>query len=101
MHNITLYGTLGCHLCGEAEAWLAHFYPQLSYMQIDIACDERLVEQYGIRIPVLAVGSIELDWPFNLEQFQDVMLNHARILESSSSAGQVQSSTRRVLKPIS
>lgn len=33
---------------------------------VDIACDEQLVERYGLRIPVLrSTAGDELDWPFN------------------------------------
>ena len=31
---------------------------------VEIADDDRLVERYGERIPVLAVGDQELEWPF-------------------------------------
>ena len=36
----------------------------------EIANDERLVEQYGIRIPVLASLNRELGWPFELEELR-------------------------------
>jgi hypothetical protein len=37
---------------------------------LDIADDERWVDEYGLRIPVLrrADSGEELDWPFELEQ---------------------------------
>ncbi|MBM6550022.1 glutaredoxin family protein [Marinomonas ostreistagni] len=64
-NEILLYGTLGCHLCTEAEAWLANSYPDISLKKIDIADEEALVARYGIRIPVLAKGEQEHDWPFD------------------------------------
>ncbi|OZB20605.1 MAG: glutaredoxin [Pseudomonas sp. 34-62-33] len=69
-----LFGTLGCHLCEVAEALLMPFVENgLLVELIDIAEHEGIVEQYGLRIPVLRrcdtgdTGS-ELNWPFDAEQ---------------------------------
>ncbi|SBS31700.1 hypothetical protein MAQ5080_02042 [Marinomonas aquimarina] len=66
MPDLMLYGTLGCHLCEEAQAWLQHFFPALQLIHVDIAVDERLVEEFGLRIPVLSNGRESLDWPFQV-----------------------------------
>ncbi len=60
-----LYGTTGCHLCEEAEAILRRLGIAAAY--IDIADDGRLLEQYGVRIPVLKRmdNKAELGWPFD------------------------------------
>lgn len=66
---LTLYGTLGCHLCDEAEALLrkAASARQLEWRYVDIADDAALIERYGERIPVLATaGGQEVGWPFSL-----------------------------------
>ena len=77
MIQLILYGTIGCHLCEEAEALLAQAIRQssaVSYAYADIADDAVLLERYGVRIPVLlsvATGH-ELGWPFDalkLRQF--------------------------------
>lgn len=67
-----LYHTLGCHLCELAEEQI-EIHNQvseqvISYTKVDIADDEKLVELYGIRIPVLAAKGLEetLDWPFDV-----------------------------------
>lgn len=67
----TLYTTSGCHLCEYAEAILkqgGHVF-----QAVDIAGDLILMEQYGVRIPVVKDDSgRELGWPFDgtqLEQF--------------------------------
>lgn len=73
MSNIVLYGTLGCHLCEEAEEWLRHFFGDVGLTHIDIADDEQLVNQYGLRIPVLSNGVIEADWPFNEAKVDKVL----------------------------
>lgn len=66
-----LFGTLGCHLCELAEVLLMPFVEHgLLVELVDIAEDERLVETYGLRIPVLRRldNHAELDWPFEAEQ---------------------------------
>ena len=73
MPNIKLYGTLGCHLCEDAEAWLQHFFSFVQFTKIDIASDERLVELYGLRIPVLQIGGSVIDWPFDPAEVQSLM----------------------------
>ncbi|WP_067219597.1 glutaredoxin family protein [Marinomonas gallaica] len=77
MSNIVLYGTLGCHLCEEAEIWLRHFFGDVGLTHIDIADDEQLVNQYGLRIPVLSNGVIEADWPFNEAKVDKVLSTHS------------------------
>lgn len=66
-----LFGTLGCHLCEEAEAQLMPFVGWgLQVELVDIAEREEWVEAYGLRIPVLRrldCGA-ELDWPFDVER---------------------------------
>ena len=66
---ITLYGTRGCHLCDVAEGLLtqAARARALAWSYCDIALDDRLVAQYGERIPVLRhEDGRELGWPFSL-----------------------------------
>ncbi len=71
---VTLYTTIGCHLCEQAEAILAVLQSEGSIhhvLSVDIATDEELVLQYGIRIPVVKLadgqnsGDNELGWPFS------------------------------------
>ncbi|OBT12198.1 NrdH-redoxin [Vibrio sp. UCD-FRSSP16_10] len=66
--SVTLYSTQGCHLCEQAFALLAQLAiePQV----IDIAFDDDLFLRYGVTIPVVQVGDVELNWPFNLQQLQ-------------------------------
>jgi len=66
-----LFGTLGCHLCEQAEGLLMPLVERgLLVELLDIVDDERWVDEYGLRIPVLrrADSGEELDWPFELEQ---------------------------------
>lgn len=67
---LQLYTTLGCHLCEDAEAILAYcrgYYPEVQWRSIDIAEHADLVQQYGVRIPVIRFinTGAELAWPFD------------------------------------
>ncbi|TFH86370.1 glutaredoxin family protein [Billgrantia azerbaijanica] len=54
MPRLTLYTTLGCHLCEQLEALLAALHRgDHDLARIEISEDEALVERYGVRIPVL------------------------------------------------
>jgi len=71
MIQLSLYGTLGCHLCEEAEQllnhWQAHNPGKIKLTLVDIADDATMMEQYGIRIPVIRnqQSGAELGWPFD------------------------------------
>lgn len=77
MKNLTLYSTLGCHLCEQAKtlSWpvLQHF--GYRFTEVDIADDERLMESYGVRIPVVRREdtAMELGWPFTQEQLAELL----------------------------
>lgn len=73
--NYQLFSTLGCHLCELAEGLVAQEFsshPQV-WQVVDIAESEELMEQYGVRIPVLRCtrSGRELGWPFD-----EVSLHH-------------------------
>lgn len=65
---LLLYTTSGCHLCEQAEA-LIRRRVAAPIESVEITNDAGLLEQYGVRIPVLRrldTGQ-ELDWPFDEE----------------------------------
>ena len=66
--QLALYSTSHCHLCEFAHTHLLHVLDGFKLKVIDIANDEALLAQYGLRIPVLHRNDskTELDWPFNL-----------------------------------
>lgn len=73
MIQLSLYGTLGCHLCDAALAELAPLASSVQVSQVDIADSNELMERYQLRIPVLQrmdTGG-ELDWPFDLAKLMD------------------------------
>ncbi|MDI5987004.1 glutaredoxin family protein [Halomonas sp. M4R5S39] len=54
MMRLTLYTTLGCHLCEQLEAQLVHLANEVPVLdRVEIADDDALLERYGVRIPVL------------------------------------------------
>lgn len=66
---LILYGTQGCHLCDQAEALMeqAGASRAVEWQYVDIALNEKLVEKYSTRIPVLVTGEgQEIGWPFSL-----------------------------------
>lgn len=67
-----LFGTLGCHLCEQAEAVLMPLVLEngLLVELLDIADSHEWVEQYGLLIPVLrrVDSGAELNWPFDTEE---------------------------------
>lgn len=74
--TITLYHTLGCHLCDDALALAAKIIhaEQLSIHieQIDIVHDDELLSRYGERIPVFQRGvNLELSYPFDRKTLAD------------------------------
>ncbi len=75
MHQLELYGTSGCHLCEMASAMVVAVLAaeEVSVSDVDIADDDRLVDLYGLRIPVLRdlSSGLELGWPFDALQLSD------------------------------
>lgn len=75
--QLILYGTLGCHLCEDAERVLQSL--GLTYETMDIMDDNCLLEKFATSIPVLhAINSGEtyLYWPFDESQVS-ALLNGA------------------------
>ena len=66
--NCELFGTLGCHLCEDAEQVLQPFVEQgLIVELLDIIDSPQWLERYALTIPVLrrVDNGQELFWPFD------------------------------------
>lgn len=66
-----LFGTLGCHLCEEAELLLQPFVAQGLVVELcDIIDSPQWLERYALSIPVLrrTDNARELNWPFTVEE---------------------------------
>ncbi len=72
MNRFILYGTLGCHLCEDAEALLLPLLAEhpCEIECIDISDDEQVLLRYAETIPVLQrlADGAELRWPMTVEQ---------------------------------
>jgi len=71
--TLLLFGTLGCHLCEEADIIVAACDKKNILIEnIDIAEYEQWQDKYAIRIPVLyhPATEKELGWPFTQMQVQ-------------------------------
>ena len=73
MTPLILYGTIGCHLCEEAQRVIYRALG-VSLDMVDITDDPELLERYSLRIPVLrlAATGAEIDWPFGSTEVQQL-----------------------------
>ena len=73
--QLNLYSTSHCHLCELAYALILKI-PGISISVIEIADDELLLANYGLRIPVLQRQSnnVELNWPFSEADIHNLLV---------------------------
>ncbi len=73
-----LYGTSHCHLCEEAESILKVIQSRLpiTLMKFDIADDLKMMDLYGLKIPVLVNQNTndELCWPFSITDIEEFIV---------------------------
>ncbi|MBB5075536.1 glutaredoxin family protein [Nonomuraea endophytica] len=64
MHEITLYGRQGCHLCDDARAVIAKVAAELGvrWTEVDIDSSAELREKYNDMIPVTLVDGVQHDF---------------------------------------
>lgn len=74
MIRLTLYTTLGCHLCEQAREIIRHskYAENIELELTEIADSDELMKRYGISIPVVRLGGREeeIGWPFDVERFE-------------------------------
>lgn len=58
--RVVLYERDGCHLCAEVRELLDGTLGPDRYERVDIDADDDLVVRYGFRVPVIAVGGVDL-----------------------------------------
>lgn len=82
--KLELFGTSGCHLCEIAELLLNEAFERdedpFDVEIIEIAEDPALMDRYGLRIPVLRAGEIEIDWPFTIDDLLEFLNLYKSIL---------------------
>ena len=61
-HLLTVYERSGCHLCDDMVSTLSEWQAELGFEieRVDIDASPGLAARYGMRVPVLAYGSIEV-----------------------------------------
>ena len=72
--RLRLFGREQCHLCEQAEQLLLQLGLRFAFVDIDESPE--LGAQYGLRIPVLALGEAELDWPFDQEKLEILQMEN-------------------------
>lgn len=76
---LTLYSTLGCHLCELAEdiIYQSDHCQSIHLEIVDIADDENLLKHYGLKIPLVKNldSDNEIGWPFGLNEFDTWLLS--------------------------
>lgn len=67
LKQLNLYTTSHCHLCELAHAIVLQMQDCIAVNIVEIAEDETLLADYGLRIPVLKRQDTqaELNWPFS------------------------------------
>jgi hypothetical protein len=70
-----LYGRPGCHLCEDAEEWLAELAAALGarLAVVSILDDPAIYERYKWRIPVLSAGDQLWEAPLDQQQIEQVL----------------------------
>jgi len=75
--EVEFYTTDCCHLCEEAMLLCENFLQQgvINMNVIEIADSDKLMELYGIRIPVIKRldSGNELGWPFDINILTDFL----------------------------
>lgn len=83
MITLQLFSTVGCHLCDMAieQIKTLSIADQVDLHIVEIGDDDVLVEQYGVRIPVVKFpDNSELNWPFNQNDIlQKIASNHVEL----------------------
>ncbi|MCE8001348.1 glutaredoxin family protein [Billgrantia ethanolica] len=85
MTHLTLYTTLGCHLCERLEALLASLHEgQYRLEKVEISEDEALMQRFGVRIPVLVDDAgAELDLGFEPQRLANWLAERGRLDEAA------------------
>ena len=79
--RLELVVTDSCRRCDDALDQLLSM-PELRGATLttrEVLADERLYGRYAARVPVLRIGSVELDWPFDAARLQRLLTTPAEI----------------------
>jgi glutaredoxin len=74
--QVTLFTRPGCHLCDEARAVVLEERERSAFEleEIDIESSDALIEEYGLRIPVVAIDGVEaFEYTVDATAFADLV----------------------------
>ncbi len=74
--RVVLYGKPGCHLCSVVELLLLGLRKEfeLVVLKVDISKDPLLLQEYGVRIPVVVIdGRTTLDAPIRVQDLREAL----------------------------
>jgi len=76
--KVSFFTTLGCHLCEQALVLLRNIEASgftMTINEVEIADHIELLEQYGIRIPVVLIDGHDNDlgWPFTEAELRNFL----------------------------
>ena len=78
--QLELVVTESCSRCDDALDELLSM-PELRGARLatrEVLADERLYSRYAARVPVLRIGSAELDWPFDAARLRRLLEQQER-----------------------
>ena len=58
--HVVVYTRQGCGLCAQAEHLVAREARRATIEHVDVDTDDRLLERYGVRVPVITVDDVEV-----------------------------------------
>lgn len=73
--RLELVVTASCSRCDDALDWLFSM-PELRGFALrtrEVLADDALYVRYAERVPVLRIGTDELDWPFDIERLRELL----------------------------
>ena len=61
-HVLTVYERAGCHLCDDMVSTLSEWRTEFGFEieRVDVDTSPELAARYGVKVPVLVYGSIEV-----------------------------------------
>jgi len=96
--TVILYSRKECHLCDDVLQELERLQPEIPHqlVVIDIDTEPKLKQEYGLEIPVVAVGPFKLKSPFGASELRVTLAaardreRHIEMVEASPKLQQVR-----------
>jgi uncharacterized membrane protein len=100
MIEVTLYSREDCHLCEQAKMDLENLKAKfaIKLTVVDVDQDPKLKKEYGLEVPVIAVGPFRLRSPFSAQELQVTLAaaqdreRHIAMVEASPKLQEIRES---------